>query len=314
MNSISGLLKSLKILLLFWVLNTEAVAWPLSFQPKARHGATKPLPDKGTLKRYQSRHFIVESPVALQKTQLGLFVQTIESVPEVMKQLPLSLFTPPRNGRATVRLVNEESSFIQAGGSKGAAGFYNGRSRQVILRGEYFLSEAGRARPNYDLLIHELTHLCMHENLWKYQPWFHEGIAEYLAAAHSHEGNFRFNQIATKIKDHVRGRVNRPTGSVTVRSLVELVELSSKDWSLEVSKKSPEEALRLYNSALLLVHYQLHGGPRRRQETEDYLKAIGTVNYTKDFRPRLVTFKSAQSIESRLKRYWSPKGLQLIFR
>ncbi len=303
--------------LFLWLLLTGlamAQSWPQTFQPNAQHGWNKALASDGKAHRYETRHFILEVPSPLEHTQLKTFTQIIESVPIILKKIPLSLLTPPRGSRARVRIFATDEDFIKAGGPIKAAGLYSGADRHVILRGKYFFSEEGKQRPDHDLLIHELTHLCMHENLWKYQPWFNEGVAEYMAAAHSHDGNYRFNQIHTTIKDHINLRNPPRQGMTTVTSMSKLVEFSGKDWVTQLQQLEPAEILSPYSASLLLIHYYFHGGPKRRKEVEDYLRALSTIKYRNQPIPRLVTAEHAQKIQTKLKRFWAPKGLRLQFR
>ncbi len=290
-------------------------SWPQSFQPTLPiHREARILPWNGMAHRYQSQHFLIESPEKMNPTQLRGFTQTIESVPVILKRFPLALFSPPRKGRPQVRIFNDDESFLKAGGHIGAAGVYDGRKQHVILRGKFFFSETGRARPNHDLLIHELTHLCMHEHLWKYDTWFHEGVAEYLAAAHTHEGSFRFNRIDVRIKDHLRAHLPPSQSHTQVTALADLVGLSSDGWRERVSKLPPAEVLEAYSSALLLIHYHFHGGEERLEIVKTYLTKIATVKNTQTPLPKLITPEEARQVQGRLERFWKPRGLRLRFR
>jgi len=291
-----------------------AQSWPKSIQPKIHHSRTSLLPPDGKSVRYQTKHFIISSPVVIDSELLKNFTQTIESVPVVLRAIPLPIFSPPRGERASVHLCRNEEEFIISGGPPGAAGFYSGRKRRIILRSEYFLSEAGKIRPDYDLLIHEFTHLCMHQHLWKHRPWFYEGVAEYLASAHTHKGSYRFSQIETSIKDHIRRRAPASENRVILPKLDHLVELTPRQWHEMVSTQEPKQVANTYFAALLLVHYHFHGGKERRETVASYLEQIANIEHKRQELPQLVEAEQAKHLHTKLRKYWAPRGLQLQFR
>jgi hypothetical protein len=291
--------------------------WPREFRARAAKVVPMEAP-AGTTAAYQTAHFRLYSDDPVGKEDLQQFASVIESVPQLLRRLPLPLWAPPGAKKPVVRLCRNEERFEEAGGPRSSTGYYSGRKQEILIRADIFLNPP-RARPsrlqpkpNEDLLVHELTHLGMHGVVAKSPPWFYEGMAEYMAAGHQAGGNYSFHNIDSTIRDHIRNYLPPgKDGSIPFPALGPLMTLNGKQW-IDANKRSEgEDAYRPYAAALLLVHYHLHG-KTRREKLRRYLEELAAYKDFRKPRPRLAT-GPPDEIQERLHRYWFPKGLNLRF-
>ena len=291
----------------------SAKEWPTKFSPSAALGKYQTLDPEGELHRYATKNYLIESHTALDRTKLANFAKTIESVAVVIKSIPLPLYSPPVHNRPRILICPDETSFVRAGGPKGFAGYYNGRHARVLIRWDQLYPAGGIARPMDDLLVHELTHLCMTNILWRCPPWFHEGVAEYLAATHVGAGQFRFTEIENDIESHVEK--HHPPKSTIAKALdpAVLLTLTERGWQSRTKEAVDWEPFEPYTTSLLLIHYAFHGGAERRAEVKTYLESLDQVITRRSPQPILFDPSQATDLKKKLTRFWSTRGLRLQF-
>ena len=312
-------MKTLLSLLLTGLLlqSLHAQEWPRIFKPGAAQSIYQDLGEKDGLFHYRTKHYRIESDQVLRPTLLADFARSAESVALILERIPLALSSPPKKELPRIRIFRDEEDFLNAGGAKGAAGFYDGRRQEVLILWSQFFPETGSRmgpRANFSLLVHELVHLQMHGLLWRTRPWFYEGVAEYLAAAHEKGGVFHFTKIEGKIRDRIKQHTDPAATGTPVMNLSELVKLDSKAWHELAETKESWELLETYSSALLLIHYFFNGGDARRTELTQFLEAVDQIKDSREKKPRLVEAAQAIEIQKRLGKYWSPRGLKLQFK
>lgn len=299
---------------------TAPSAWPKSFSPSGQ--AKIVLVQKGGGGQefiYHTKSFELRSPTALNQRNLGLFATTAESVPGVLASIPLPLLGMPKGGRAQVLIYPDEDSFIAAGGMQGAAGYYSGRKKAIILRADTFLSPpppAGSKLPpkaDYTLLVHEFTHLCMHRDLAYLPTWFNEGVAEYIAAMHENKGVYQFSNVTTSIRRRIKGALTNDKEFIVIPSIVETMALSSKAWQDRIERGQAEDHYRSYATSLLIVHTLFHGGEKRREATREFLAQIQKRPPVKGAALKLIPIEEQIKLQQRLIDYWRPRGLRLKF-
>ena len=189
---------------------------------------------------------------------------------------------------------------------------------EVVIRADVFLTpplaKPSRLipKPNEDLLVHELVHLGMRNILVRSNPWFYEGVAEYIAAAHDTGGRYKFRDIDRSIRDHIRNYLPPgPDGTITLPAPGRLLPSTGAQWMQAVRSAEDRDAFRPYAAALLLVHYQL-SSQDRRASTATYLEELAAYQ---DFRQPLPVLQTDDpaAIATRLRDYWKPRGLNLRF-
>ncbi|MGB0145480.1 MAG: hypothetical protein ACPGJR_12205 [Akkermansiaceae bacterium] len=291
--------------------NSPAQKWPIEITPPPNINAYRKSGNESLL--YRTRHFEIKTFKDHQDRVLKTFVKCAESVPEVIQRLPIRLYAPPERSPFQIQIHPDKDSYQSAGGAKGTAGFYESRKQTVLLQWDFLFDRntpAGQIpKPNFDLVIHELTHLSMHSLIPRIEVWLSEGIAEYLVSAHVGDGRYRFDKIDTAIAKRIRSRHPKSTGTFTLPPLSELLNASFRDWLASSKGKSGDDVLEPYDASLLLVHYCFHGGEERRKQTREYFQH---VHQNKP--GRLLPVKGAPAIEKVLAAYWKKRGLKLLFR
>lgn len=327
-----GLCISLILLSTGITLAQKAASWPSSWKPAAQAkiivaqqgGEGKPY-------IYHTKNFELRSLTRLNERQLQIFATTAESVPRVLKRLPLPLLGMPDGGRAKVLIYPDEDSFIAGGGTNGAAGFYNGRMKAILLRADSFLTPASgqgsRLPPkaDYSLLVHEFTHLCMHDILAYLPPWFSEGTAEYLTAMHQAKGVFQFSDPNSSIRRRIRQSLPNDKEEIILPGIAETMALGHKEWVDRIKKGKIEDHYRSYATSLLIVHTLFHGGEKRREATRKFLQAQHKHPHRTDHESRrlyprweeaeaqLIPVEERKKLQQRIIDYWRPRGLRLKF-
>ena len=302
------------ILFLALLATLSAKEWPTKFSPSADLGKHQTLDPEGELHRYATKNYLIESSTPLDRTKLTDFAKTIESVAVVIKSIPLPLYSPPVRNRPRILICPDETSFVRAGGPKGFAGYYSGRDARVLIRWDQLYPASGIARPMDDLLVHELTHLCMTNILWRCPPWFHEGVAEYLAAAHLGAGRFRFTEIENEIENHVEKHHHPESKIANALDPAVLLTLTERAWHTRTKEAVDWESFEPYTSSLLLIHYAFHGGAERRAEVKTYLESLDEVITRRSPQPVLFAPSQAKDLKEKLTRFWSTRGLRLQFK
>ena len=297
---------------------TPPETWPRSFKAKSVDLRINEQTADGSL-IVESPHFRIVAETDIGRQDLSRFAGVVESVPQLIKSHPLRLWHSPQKSITDILLCKDETSFAKAGGNKGAVGWWDGDKGRVLIRADYFLApprtENSRlqAQPDEGLLVHELVHASMSASLWRLPPWFTEGIAEYFSVCHQGNGWYLFRDLESLIRNHLRHAVsrNKVGQHFHLIPVSSILGLNHQGW-IKASQNQPGgNAYLPYATALLLVHYHLHGGAERREKTSAHLQKIQNLS-PRNTSPAFPT-EDAEVIQKRLVNYWSSRGLQLIF-
>lgn len=308
-------MRLLFLLFSFASLSAQQQPWPELLQtPKP---ALKQLPDKEGATIWTTTHFIIVCEITIPRPRLEEFAQTMESVPRLLKRLPLPLWVPPKTEKSVTRICANETSLVARGAPVGAAGCYHPRSGEILIRGDLLLkppqARATRLQPlpNEDLLIHELTHLALHQYGASIPTWLQEGLPEYFAACHVRKGSYDFTQSHRLIKQHIeKFYPYERFPIVAVPTPTRLSKRSPSQWLETIRVSAVEDAYRQYAGSLLLTHYYLEGGAKRRNELKDYLTEALSIAHLRKMPPLL---EEPDDVQKRLATFWKSKGLHLKF-
>lgn len=291
--------------------------WPRTFSPGPEQSKFQTLGEKNGAFHYRTKHYRIESDQALNTTLLKKFTRSIESVAIVLGRIPLPLTWAAQKDLPLIKICATPETFRAAGGPVNAAGFYDGHHQHVlILKSQFFRpAKSSRlgAKPDFPLLVHELVHLHMHGYLGRTSPWFHEGVAEYLAAAHGLAGNFDFTKMESNIRRRIERYQNPELSTTRVTKLPALVSRDAHDWRAQIEGNNSYKLLEPYSASLLLIHYYFHGGDERKKEVTAYLESSAKITSMRQKRPVLFSPENARALEPRLQKFWKPHGLKLLF-
>jgi hypothetical protein len=311
-------MRALVVILLLGLPAWAKPPFPDEFEAKPARVIREEAP-AGVAFAWRTEHYLFHSDAAIAPEAMKRFATTMEAVPQLLESLPLPLMSQGREDPLVIQLCRDAERFESLGGPVGAAGYYDGRRGQVLLRADYFLTPPPmqptrlQPRPNESLLVHELCHAHMDRIVAVGRPWIYEGLAEYFAAAHVGGGRFRFHDSVSRIRNRVDHRLPPSAAGTTVLPrLAGLTGLSGKQW-IEVNQLAdPRDTQRPYVGSLLLVHYYLEGGAERRKAFTDHLTALQEFRDWRRPRPEMA-LNDAPQVEERLQRFWSSRGLQLRF-
>jgi hypothetical protein len=304
-------------LLLFFALTSLAAADPLAREVVPAAAVAEAQPDEGGRKVWHTRFFRIDSDLELQPNELSRISQVADTTALVVKSHPLPLFSPPEGKRPRIAIYSTDQSYREAGGAAGSSGYYFARQSLVLIHGGYLKrppeAAVGRSRlapaNDEDLVVHEIVHLCMHRLNRGLPQWLAEGIAEYFACAHTGAGRFSFANMDAAIRQHLRVRLSPDDPGIPLVRVAGLVGLDGHGWHEFVTDLPVDERYQAYATALLLAHYQIHGGDKRVESLRNVLTAA-----PRSRRPtELLTPESADVTQEALVRYWKPKGLTLEF-
>lgn len=310
------MIKKTLIATFFIVLATplSAQEWPKSYQPPPSNDLILKEEIKADQYHYETKTYRIQSEIALAPQDLTDFATSAEAVAHAMQAIPLPLFAPPTKEKPLIQIAQNATSYETMGGSKGTAGYYHGHHQKVIIQWEQLNRPATpKGRPSFDLLVHETSHLCMHQWVWKMETWLIEGSAEYLAAAHLAQGRYDFKNIDNHIRNRIRQHTQTIGTKVTTLKLETLLQMNSRDWHRQLATLNHDQVLRAYTASLLLTHYAFHGGQERRQQVKDHLTSLAQFTDYRQKPPHLFKIEDAPKIQQRLKTYWKSKGLDLTF-
>jgi hypothetical protein len=304
-------------LLMIFALASLATADPLPREVVPAAAVAVAQPEEGGRKVWHTRFFRMDSDIDLQPNELSRISQVADTTALVVKSHPLPLFSPPEGKRPRIAIYSTDQTYQQAGGAAGSSGYYFARQGLVLIHGGYLKrppeATVGRSRlaptNDEDLVVHEIVHLCMHRLNHGLPQWLAEGIAEYFACAHTGAGRFSFAAMDAAIRQHLRVRLSPDDPGIPLVRVADLVGLDGRGWHEFVTDLPVEERYQAYATALLLAHYQIHGGEKRAEALRTALTAA-----PRSRRPmELLTPESAHTTQEALVRYWKPKGLSLEF-
>lgn len=302
--------------LLFLALISLASADPLPREIIPAAAVAEAQPAEGDRKVWHTRFFSIDSDLDLQPNEIARMAQVADTTALVVKSHPLPLFAPPEGKRPRIAIYSTDQAYQQAGAAAGSAGYYLAREGLVLIHGTYLKrppEAIGRSRlapgNDEDLVVHEIVHLCMHRLNHGLPQWLAEGTAEYFACAHTGAGRFSFANMDTAIRQHLRVRLSPDDPGIPLVPVSKLVGLDGRRWHDFVTDLPVDERYQAYATALLLAHYQLHGGEKRVEALRTALTAA-----PRSRRPvELLTPENADTTQEALTRYWKPKGLTLEF-
>lgn len=281
---------------------------------------------------YQSRSYSILCSEKLSAGRVNEMATVAESVRGVLESFPLELM-PSTNGareRAVIRIYPTQNDYLKSGGPAGSSGFFNARSREVMVSNEYLIEPKGHRsnlepRQRYRLLVHELVHQAMAENAVLLPLWLSEGIAEYLSSAQFAPGRYRFNESARDIVNHLRTLwLHDRQNTITLPTIESLIQMDSRAWATD-NRINKDNAYAKYAASLLLTHYQFELAARGRGGLAEFLAAMkADVGKFKSGRSRhygrlavdqslLWKDRSPEIVQKQLADYWQSKGLKLTF-
>ena len=233
----------------------EAVAENLDVRAVGEDAATSKF-------SYESAHFAVESDLKLPVPVVRDITAVFEATRAALIALPLGLARGEEDGKYPVAMFSTAAAYQAAGGIEGSGGYFDGRSRRMLI----YLPNLGIKQGMYALALdfqrqsfvlkHEVTHQLLAEWGALLPVWLNEGFAECMAATPYTRGRYSFQNHDGAMHDYLlKWRATPDRRDLLIIPPARLMALSFPQWRDEVSAVT---AYPLYNSSALLAHYFLH--------------------------------------------------------
>jgi hypothetical protein len=213
---------------------------------------------------YASPHFVIESEIKLPLGVVRDLAAVFEATRVAVRTVPLGFGAAPEPPHYRVRLLQSAASYVEAGGSTGSGGSFNGREMLILLPnlGIQPTTNGLSAEHQQHLFVlkHEVTHQIIGRQRANLPMWLDEGLAETFAATPYVRGRYTFTGLDSAMHDYLlKWRRARDSRALRLIAPPRLMSLTRSDWQSEVSA---QHAYDLYNSAALLTHWFLHHDTR----------------------------------------------------
>jgi hypothetical protein len=221
---------------------------------------------------YRSRRFeyVLHARDKLNPVVMKDVARVFEGTYELLSQSPLGVQAQPVNGYFHAELYQTMDTYHAAGGPRGSGGVYVRDEKVFKVPLESLglkLGTNGYTRDdNFELktLVHEITHMMMHDILPLLPRWLIEGSAEYVECIPYKSGTFRHSDLLGSVqrynKDRLSGkyRLGGPPLDF-IRNIIRapLVRKEGQvrfDWG----ETSPVPQIGFYHSSMLLTYYFMH--------------------------------------------------------
>jgi hypothetical protein len=214
----------------------------------------------------ESPHFRVSADVKLPENVLRDLMLVFEGTREALIALPLGLHAGGEREKYPVLMTTSAESYRSLGGGAGSGGFYEGRTRRMLVllpnlgiepKGTGFnLRYAG----NLFVLKHEVTHQLLARWHRQLPYWLNEGLPEWIASLPYNHGRYNLRNAGAGMRDYLlKWRKSQNDKTVRLIPPARLMPMRMGEWNEAVAQG---KAYDLYNSAGLLAYYfiQQDGG------------------------------------------------------
>ena len=315
--------RSLAIVFLLCSISlAQKTAWPTILKGRNMSKVVEVSTNDGS-QIYRGKFFQFISDSEIKTNDMRRFAATAESVHYALKKLPLNLVHPPRfdldRDTHSIYIYADIAAYDKAVGVKHSAGYYSKFHRSVYLRKDLFITAT---KPNYKLLVHELTHLNMHGIIRYSNAWFSEGNAEYMASSFFNNSSYNFSTMTANIRKRALSflppnekKTKKKDESILLPNLKALITLDDPHWIKHNNKLAPENRYRPYLAALITVHYFYHIAPNGREKINRYISDLtsGNKKLRATAQQRLFQDINLSELETKLTTYWKKKGLRISF-
>lgn len=221
---------------------------------------------------YRSRRFeyVLHAYDKLTPTVMKDVARVFEGTYELLSQSPFGVQAQPVNGYFRADLYQTMEMYHDAGGPRGSGGVYV-RDEKVF---KVPLDSLGLKRgangytrdDNFELktLVHEITHMMMHDILPFLPRWLIEGSAEYVECIPYKSGTFRHSDLLGSVqrynKDRLSGKYRLAGPPLDfVRNIIRPpVVIKEGGIRFDRGETSPVPQVGFYHTSMLLTYYFMH--------------------------------------------------------
>lgn len=239
---------------------------------------------------YRSRRFeyIAHSMSPLNVAVMKDVARVFEGTFELLSRSPIGVQAEPVDGFFRAELWVTMTDYHKAGGPVGSGGVYLTKEKKFLVP---FDSLGLRLGPGdtwikdkdfqVTTLVHEITHMMMHDILPLLPKWVIEGTAEYTECIPFKYGTFDHTKLLPSVKNYNAARFGRRISGPPIEDFARILQperprramTSGSGPRVEPTFQVPQMAF--YHSSMLMVYYfmQLEGDGKGTRFL-DYLSAV----------------------------------------
>lgn len=240
---------------------------------------------------YRSRRFQyqVHSELPLSPQVMQDVARVFEGTYLLLGQSPFGMQATPVDGFFRAELFNEMFHYHRASGPVGSAGVYLTKEKKFMVPFESLGVKLNAGKNAYirdrdfevKTLVHELTHMMMHDVIQLIPKWLIEGSAEYVECIPYKYGTFTPGGIHGSVRRYNETRFRRSMiGPVTVEIEPLLAPPAPRprpaSGAVPVrTEVMPVPEVGFYHTSLLLTYYFMHlDGDKRGTRLLNFLNAV----------------------------------------
>jgi len=223
---------------------------------------------------YRSRRFeyVLHAQDKLNPAVMKDVARVFEGTYELLSQSPLGVQAQPVDGYFRAQLYQTMDMYHAAGGPRGSGGVYVRDEKVFKVPLESLglkLGTNGYTRDdNFELktLVHEITHMMMHDILPLLPRWLIEGSAEYVECIPYKSGTFRHSDLLGSVQRYNKDRLSGQYrfGGPPLDSFRNIIRPPEAPREREGNtlflppRTSPVPQVAFYHSSMLLTYYFMH--------------------------------------------------------
>ncbi len=271
---------------------------------------------------YESLNFRYVSDARLSRSVVRGFALLFEATHEFCQAMPIGMGEGERtDGKYLIKLYEDMMDYYTAGAPPGSAGVFMGSRNRIKVPFEsigvrpvgsgYMLDRSVSNRT----LSHEITHQLTPREYYgsgRFNSWFIEGIAEYVASTPYRSG--RYNTRAGR-----RAAVDYATGfsrdDNRGRNIGTDIQLSSLEDYMDMSyQQFLQNGNFNYAVGLLLTYYFIHmDGDGDAANLQAYLRALLDGSDRAEAEAKLLAGRTFEELEEDVERAWRRFGVRFQF-
>lgn len=209
----------------------------------------------------------------------------------LLGQSPFGMQATPVDSFFRLELFETMDGYHQASGPVGSAGVYFTKEKKFMVPFESLGVKLNAGKSAYirdrdfevKTLVHELTHMMMHDLIPLLPLWLTEGSAEYVECIPYKYGVFNPTGIHESVRKYNEARFSRSMMASVTRDLAYLLMAPPPSPPpapagrnvIRVIERSPVPDAAFYHTSLLLTYYFMHlDGDRKGTRLLNFLNAV----------------------------------------
>ncbi|QQL46196.1 hypothetical protein [Sulfuriroseicoccus oceanibius] len=267
----------------------------------------------------------------LDASVVAMMARMFEGTHAVCEALPLGLrphqLKQQRRTRYPILLFSTKREYLAAGGAAGSSGSYDtGRDTCLVPLESIGVRKAGRryvmdSGGEHSTLVHEITHQLT-GTLLDGNPWFREGLAEYVAVIPQRTSSFDLRGIERSIVEYLtrvpgRGQAGRSMRTVftlpSMESFLQMDQGAFIGMSLQ-DEDAAEQVNTHYAGALMWFCYFAHDAERGDGEPlKRYARVVLRGGSSEEANEALLGARDFDYHERMFSMVWKRRGLDVKF-